>query len=146
MLPAPPGSICQAEPCSLHLHGATTNIAGRVYSAPDAPGLIMGTGNVGVELSMEFSSTYFSRDLGWSWAKVRNGTTTFEFGNKGAIMLLATPGQQSTVASYSWNQGLSWVDCNYTSSPIAVDDVVVDASLVSRVGVFSFLFHQRFLM
>jgi hypothetical protein len=41
-----------------------------VYSTPEAAGIIIGTGNVGIYLNDESLRTYISRDGGVTWSEI----------------------------------------------------------------------------
>lgn len=63
--------------CALHLHGPSSWAAPEgphpsVYSQASAPGLLVGTGNVGahLEFGAEATCTFLSRDGGLSWEDV----------------------------------------------------------------------------
>jgi hypothetical protein len=62
---------CSGE-CSLHLKGRTEQQGTPVYSSENAPGIILGTGNVGTYLSKDPSEihTYLSIDGGHNWKEI----------------------------------------------------------------------------
>ena len=71
-------SSCHSNPnagrtCRLHLHGATTQPTGMMYSAMGTTGLVIGVGTIGEYLSERANDqqTFFSRDAGSTWKKVR---------------------------------------------------------------------------
>ena len=75
--------------CSLHVHGFASKGSTPVFSAKNAPGLILVTGNVGPYLSYDpnETNTYFSRDGGVTWEEISKGVNTFQFADHGAIMM-----------------------------------------------------------
>lgn len=80
----------------LHLHSVTDmhNI-GRVFSSP-APGIVMGIGNTGKQLtSWEEGDLYVSDDAGVTWRQALEGAHHHEIGNNGAV-LVAVDGEEPT--------------------------------------------------
>ena len=70
----------------------------------------MATGNVGRKLSNfgDEINTYFSRDAGLVWYEVAKGSHIYEFGDHGALVVMADDQQATTKLLYSWNEGISW--------------------------------------
>lgn len=85
------GHLIRCEKCSLHLNGKTSHQFGPVYSSPSSTGLIMATGNVGHHLHSrpDEVNTYFSRDAGRNWEEILKGSYIYEYGDHGALMVLA---------------------------------------------------------
>ena len=81
------------DDCSLHVHGFASKGGAPIFSATNAPGLILVTGNVGPFLSYEDdqTNTYMSRDGGVSWEEIFKGAHMFQFGDHGAIMIGVRP-------------------------------------------------------
>eukprot|EP01102_Stenamoeba_stenopodia_P001552 TRINITY_DN1135_c0_g1_i5.p1 TRINITY_DN1135_c0_g1~~TRINITY_DN1135_c0_g1_i5.p1 ORF type:complete len:845 (-),score=131.32 TRINITY_DN1135_c0_g1_i5:147-2681(-) len=124
-IPPPAEETC--TDCFLNLFGLVDTIYGRVYSDPGSAGLILATGNVGKYLKKmtDDVNTYFSRDAGWSWRKIGDGSLTYEFGDHGGIIVTAPYDQKTTTIRYSWDQGITWVTCNLPNQ-IAVTNIVVE--------------------
>jgi len=60
-----------------------------VFSASTAPGLMLAMGNVGRELgAYEDASTFLTRDGGRTWTEVRKGPHLYEFGDRGALLVI----------------------------------------------------------
>ena len=70
----------------------------------------MATGNIGTSLSdnEDEINTYFSRDAGLSWDEVAKGSHIYEFGDHGALIVMANDVEASDTVLYSWNEGKSW--------------------------------------
>ncbi len=70
----------------------------------------MATGSVGgqLEFNVGLINTYFSRDGGHEWYEVAKGSHIYEFGDHGAIVVMANDEKETSSVSYSWNEGLSW--------------------------------------
>ncbi len=113
--------------CSLHLHGIT-DVFGPFYSAPSAVGLMMATGNIGAELTFRegLINTYFSRDGGHAWFEVAKGSHIYEFGDHGAIILMANDEVEVTDVLYTWNEGLTWESLRFTEHPVLVDNIMTE--------------------
>ena len=103
------GGVASASHCSLMLHGVT-DVFGPFYSTPTAVGLLMATGVVGSQLLFNEGeiNTYFSRDGGHEWAEVAKGSHIYEFGDHGALIVMANDMHETSSVSYSWNEGASW--------------------------------------
>ncbi|XXQ38040.1 VPS10 domain-containing protein [Plasmodiophora brassicae] len=112
--------------CHLHLHGIVDKY-GPFYSNAAAVGLIMATGTVGTHLNDDAvgMGTYLSRDAGLTWEEVARGSYIYEFGNHGGLIVMAQDAQPTTTVLYTWDQGLTWNEYAFASSPIEVDNVVV---------------------
>ncbi len=140
--------------CTLNLHGihkntdgiAESDIWGPVYTPGTAVGLILATGNVGLYLSDQLSdvATFFSRDGGISWKEVAKGSFVYEFGDHGAITvmansivslcsyLLSLDIDQTDSIIYSWNEGINWTECAFGSSML-VNDILVQPGGTSQM-------------
>ena len=60
-----------------------------MFSASTTPGLMLAMGNVGAELgNYEDASTFLTRDGGVTWSEVRRGPHLYEFGDRGALLVL----------------------------------------------------------
>ncbi|KAJ1859031.1 vacuolar protein sorting/targeting protein PEP1 [Coemansia sp. RSA 1822] len=101
----------QSGSCALHLHGYTeVSDPENIYSAKGAIGLVMGVGNVGPHLShIGQASTYLSTNGGVSWTQVRKGPMWHEFGDHGALLIVADRIHPVSVVEYSLDRGSSWL-------------------------------------
>ena len=122
--------------CSLHLHGVTDSW-GPFYSSKNAIGLVMATGNVGHHLSSKEDEvhTFFSRDAGLSWSMVRQGSHIYEYGDHGAVILIADDRKASTEVYYSWDEAMTWNELHYTDSPTEIENIVIEPQATSQVFV-----------
>lgn len=75
---------CTDQDCGLQLHFQGANFE-RVYSNKNAVGVLLGTGNMGryMENDLNTVKTYLSRDSGWTWMEIRNGSHTYELSDHG---------------------------------------------------------------
>eukprot|EP00939_MAST-03C_sp_MAST-3C-sp1_P004380 g4380.t1 len=125
--------MCTSKDCSLHLHGITSDW-GPFYSSESALGLIMATGNVGERLSFRGDeiNTYFSRDAGLTWYEVARGSHIYEFGDHGALIVMANDQQATTTIKYSWNEGISWESFEFTDTPMEVVNIIIEPTATSQ--------------
>ncbi|KAG0704558.1 hypothetical protein DFH29DRAFT_910863 [Suillus ampliporus] len=112
-LPAPSGSSCTSDPCSLHLHSVTDmHNYGSVFSSP-APGFVMGVGSVGKTLApYEHCNTYMSTDAGLTWSMVHEGTYQYEFGDSGSVIVIVNDEEPTDSIMYSTDMGQNWKTYN----------------------------------
>eukprot|EP01027_Heterolobosea_sp_BB2_P009383 GEZU01013836.1.p1 GENE.GEZU01013836.1~~GEZU01013836.1.p1 ORF type:complete len:695 (-),score=236.47 GEZU01013836.1:44-2128(-) len=122
------------EQCSLHLHGFASPGFSPLHSSGRAVGLILATGNVGPYLlgtvSADEANTYFSRDGGLKWEEIKKGSHIYEFANHGSIMALAKT-KATTSLTYSYNEGLTWLESNFTSSKVTVRNIYTSPDQMS---------------
>lgn len=78
---------CQAIDCGMQLHFLATPYFNRIYSNANSIGILLATGNVGqyLDTSLTNANTFLSRDGGWTWMKIRNGSHTYELTDHGII-------------------------------------------------------------
>ena len=70
---------------------------GPFYSVSSAIGLIISTGFIGEFLTpTESVNTYLSRDAGLTWIELCKGSTIYEIGDHGGIIVLAPYGIPTT--------------------------------------------------
>ena len=97
------------EDCSLHLHSVTDpHNFGPIFSST-APGLVMGVGSIGKQLSpYEECDTFLSTDAGLTWHMVRREAHMYEFGDTGSIILAVNDEQMTDTVDYSTDFGRTW--------------------------------------
>lgn len=61
------------------------------YSRPEVVGIIFANGNVGDSVSSEDADlgVYFTRDAGWNWQYVEAKPHIYEYGNRGALVIVS---------------------------------------------------------
>lgn len=121
------------EPCQLHLHGIT-DAYGPFYSDGNSVGLIMSTGVMGAHLKdLSYGvRTYFSRDAGLSWFEVAVGSHIYEFGDHGALIVMAKDDGPTTDLVYSWDQGISWTILKVSDTPVEIENIVIEPTATSE--------------
>ncbi|GAQ88924.1 vacuolar protein sorting 10 [Klebsormidium nitens] len=122
--------------CTLHLHGASSwqgsgNMPGFafVYSHPSAPGVLMGTGNVGQYLYQNGEvNTYVSGDAGRTWIEVARGAHIYEYGDYGGIIVMTKHylNGPTNEVMYSLDEGISWEVSQFADSPMDVFNIRVE--------------------
>jgi len=78
-------------------------------------------------------AVYFSRDAGWTWEYITNGSYTYEIGNRGAILLMTLDIQLTNEMRFSIDEGLNWTKCLMCNTTFDVDDIVSDPRMSSGV-------------
>ncbi|CAJ1350329.1 unnamed protein product [Effrenium voratum] len=126
--------ISCSKNCSLHLHDATfQDHFVPFYSYDKAVGIIMAAGNVGSHLSYnaEDSNTYLSRDGGLTWSEVRKGVYIYEFGNHGAVLVMAAVNSPTDSAIYSLDEGKTWQSVKLDTVLLNVTNILIEPTAVS---------------
>jgi len=106
--------------CSLHLVGVSgrvtrTTDTGAFFSSSGAVGLAMGVGNVGTSLgAYQDGNTYLTNDAGMTWIEVRRGPHKFEFGDRGALIVIVNDKDPTDHVRYSWDEGRTWESYTFT--------------------------------
>lgn len=95
--------------CSLHLHSVTDpHNFGPIFSST-APGLVMGIGSIGKQLSpYEECDTFLSTDAGLTWRMVRRQAHMYEFGDSGSVIVAVDDEEMTDIVNYSTDFGLTW--------------------------------------
>eukprot|EP00961_Rhodomonas_salina_P069313 930692-Rhodomonas_salina.1 len=95
----------------------------------------MATGNVGHHLHarQDETNTYFSRDAGRTWEEIRKGSYIYEFGDHGALMVMANNREATNRILYSWNEGLNWTEFQFWEHHIEVENIITEPSGTSQV-------------
>ncbi|RDL38307.1 Oligoxyloglucan reducing end-specific cellobiohydrolase [Venustampulla echinocandica] len=123
------GLTCDKK--DLHLHSVTDlSNSGRVFSSP-APGLVMGIGNTGDDLtSYKKGNLYVSDDAGLTWREGLKGPHKYEFGDQGSI-LVAIADEPTDKFQYSLNHGKDWnsVDIGEKIKPVQLTTTLDSTSL-----------------
>eukprot|EP00026_Physarum_polycephalum_P004266 Phypoly_transcript_04283.p1 GENE.Phypoly_transcript_04283~~Phypoly_transcript_04283.p1 ORF type:complete len:716 (+),score=73.77 Phypoly_transcript_04283:153-2150(+) len=136
LVPAP--MPCTGKNCGMMLHissKADNEMWGPVVVRRSAVGLILATGTIGPYVSNvgpNMTSTFFSRTAGLEWEQVTTHSSIYEYGDHGALMVLADNFSPTTTLSYSWNEGMNLVDCTFTKSAITVVDIVGSPNATSQ--------------
>eukprot|EP00002_Diphylleia_rotans_P011359 TRINITY_DN2246_c0_g1_i2.p1 TRINITY_DN2246_c0_g1~~TRINITY_DN2246_c0_g1_i2.p1 ORF type:complete len:688 (-),score=116.94 TRINITY_DN2246_c0_g1_i2:832-2895(-) len=132
---------CQDLPqfnCHLHLHGITSAFLSSdfppFYSVPSAAGLVIATGNVGPNLFLhqDSMSIFFSSDAGLTWKEVRKGPHIYEFGDHGAIIVMASTAAATNKLVYSWDHGKTWSEYEFVKVPFDVENIITEPSATSQ--------------
>ena len=120
--------------CSLHVHGIT-DAWGPLYSSKNAIGLVMATGNVGRQLSTKEDEvhTFFSRDAGLTWHMVREGSHIYEYGDHGAVIVIADDRRAAKEIYYSWDEAFTWNELRIADEPFEIENVVIEPMATSQV-------------
>eukprot|EP00095_Tigriopus_kingsejongensis_P005304 maker-scaffold337_size202799-snap-gene-0.21 protein:Tk05304 transcript:maker-scaffold337_size202799-snap-gene-0.21-mRNA-1 annotation:"sortilin-related receptor" len=113
--------------CSLHIaqqlskrFPSTRSIP--VLSSKSAVGIVMATGNMGMNLSHR-SNVFLSADAGLSWHQVLKGSYYFNIGDHGGIIVAVkyykTEGWTNELL-YSTNEGLDWKSIVFYKEPLRI--------------------------
>ncbi|CAD8114785.1 unnamed protein product [Paramecium sonneborni] len=117
---------CGGE-CSLHFVGRTESYRQTIYTVDQAPGIVLGVGNVGLFITQE-QNTYMSADGGQNWIEVRKGSHVFEIADFGGIIVMAKDFEPTNEIIYSIDYGKTW------KTKIIYDDLFIAQNLVTEAS------------
>jgi len=122
------------DDCSLHLHGFSERTDWRIsYSSPSAVGLMMATGNVGEHLGrVDDADTFVTRDGGLTWHLAQRGIYKWEYGDQGSIIVIVKSGEPTNTVLYSLNEGVDWIEYEFSEKMMLIDDISTVPSDTSR--------------
>lgn len=105
-----------SDDCFINLHSPAEYRFRGWKTRSEAIGIMLSTGNTGKYLSRDADevNTYISRDAGWTWSMIKNESHIYEVSNGGALIVSTSDEYDTSVLSYSWNEGLHWVDCQFS--------------------------------
>lgn len=120
--------------CSLNLHGFTERPDYRdTFSSTSAVGILIGVGSVGEYLQPYLeSSTFISTDGGVTWKEIKKGAYTWEYGDRGTILLLVAAYDKTDEFIYSTDDGQTWVSYKFSDKPVEVQDLATVPTDSSR--------------
>ncbi|KAJ7128312.1 Oligoxyloglucan reducing end-specific cellobiohydrolase [Mycena epipterygia] len=125
---------CQAANCTLHLQGHTAHDnleAGYSHSA--IAGVIMAVGNVGESLATyDESDMFLSRDAGLTWEEVRKDPHIWEFGDFGALLVMAKARTPIDHVVFSTDEGLNWAEYRFSGDKVFVRSIATVQPATSR--------------
>jgi len=103
------------------------------YSVPEAIGIIFTNGNVGDSVSPDVADigVYFSRDAGWTWQFVEPEPHIYEYGNRGAIVIMVKNEETTDLVQYSLNEGKTWDMCHFGTA-FEVGNIISDPDFGTR--------------
>jgi len=98
------------------------------YSAPSAIGLIIGTGSIGDHLSTNINeiNTYISRDGGLTWLEAIKGTSIYEIGDHGGIIIMAPYGVPTQIVYYTTDFGQTVRTFQFTTSDVYIWNIITE--------------------
>jgi len=108
---------------------------GPIYSNTNAVGIVMATGNVGDSLDttgLDDVNTYISRDAGWTWYEIDQGSNIYEFADFGSLLLMADNLIETDTVQYSWDQGHTWTQLKITATPMEITNIMVEPGLTTQ--------------
>nr|XP_061792495.1 VPS10 domain-containing receptor SorCS3-like [Nerophis lumbriciformis] len=133
--------------CSLHLQLQTSEnpyLSGAISTKSSAPGIIVATGNIGTELSYNNVGMYISSDAGNSWRQIFEEEHNVWFLDKGgALVAVKQPSVPNRHLWVSFDEGRQWTQHSFSSVPLFVDGVLVEAGAENQIMTFFGHFSHR---
>jgi hypothetical protein len=120
------------DKCSLNIHGYTERKnKGHTFYSQSAIGLMLGTGNVGQYLNPIKDDgsidgevdTFMTADGGITWKSAKKGQYMWEYGDQGSIIVIVKDNQMTKSIHYSLNEGDSWIEYEFSSEEIMIQDI-----------------------
>ncbi|KAF7216643.1 VPS10 domain-containing receptor SorCS3 isoform X1 [Nothobranchius furzeri] len=133
--------------CSLHLqlHGSENPyVSGAISSKSSVPGIIVATGNIGPELSYNNVGMFITSDAGNSWRPIFEEEHNIWFLDKGgALVAVKQPSVSTRHLWVSFDEGRQWTQHSFSSVPLFVDGVLVEAGAQNQIMTFFGHFSHR---
>ncbi|XP_061628113.1 VPS10 domain-containing receptor SorCS3 [Phyllopteryx taeniolatus] len=133
--------------CSLHLQLQTSEnpyLSGAISTKNSAPGIILATGNIGAELSYNNVAMYISSDAGNNWRQIFEEEHNVWFLDKeGALVAVKQPSVPTRHLWVSFDEGRQWTQHSFSSVPLFVDGVLVEAAADNQIMTFFGHFSHR---
>uniref|UniRef100_A0A8C6TN56 Sortilin related VPS10 domain containing receptor 3 n=1 Tax=Neogobius melanostomus TaxID=47308 RepID=A0A8C6TN56_9GOBI len=133
--------------CSLHLQlqmSENPYLSGAISTKSSAPGIIVATGNIGPELSYNNVGMFISSDAGNSWRQIFEEEHNVWFLDKGgALVAVKQPTVPTRNLWISFDEGRQWTQHSFSSVPLFVDGVLVDAGADNQIMTFFGHFSHR---
>ncbi|KAK9765550.1 vacuolar protein sorting/targeting protein PEP1 [Basidiobolus ranarum] len=127
---------CQGEACSLNIHSYTERQDPQnIFSSSSAVGLMMAVGNIGDHLTdYTDGDTFLSRDAGRTWKEIRKEAHMYEFGDHGAILIIANDEEPTDHISYSFDEGATFKDYYFAKAneKIRLSTIAIEPQSTSR--------------
>ncbi|KAJ1734517.1 vacuolar protein sorting/targeting protein PEP1 [Coemansia biformis] len=119
------GRAIDCADCTLNLFSRSAMVSvGRLYSAPSAPGILLGIGSVDTHLGRYMQShTYMSRDGGISWVEVSPSESQYEFVDHGALLVTVDDSAPTDTLRYSADGGRTWMNYRFSDSRVVIDRI-----------------------
>jgi hypothetical protein len=92
----------------------------------NAPLVVLAVGSIGLYLNHSALKTYLSIDGGRSWKEVFDGTSFFEIGDRGRVLVIATDSNETDSVSLSIDGGLSWSEIKITNTPFRISGIATE--------------------
>ncbi|KAF7220419.1 VPS10 domain-containing receptor SorCS3 [Nothobranchius furzeri] len=153
LLPAPATDVvgnnlhCILPFCSLHLHlemSENPYTSGPITSKKSVPGIIVGTGNIGIELSSSNLGMFITSDAGNSWRQIFDEEYNIWFLDNGGALLgvlhAATPIRHLWI---SLDEGKKWDRHSFSLAPLYVDGVLMEPESDNHIITFFGHFSHR---
>ncbi|XP_036083360.1 VPS10 domain-containing receptor SorCS2 isoform X1 [Rousettus aegyptiacus] len=119
---------CKPPDCHLHLHlrwADNPYVSGTVHTKDNAPGLIMGAGNLGSQLVEYKEEMYITSDCGHTWRQVfEEEHHVLYLDHGGVIVAIKDTSIPLKILKFSVDEGLSWSTHNFTSTSVFVDGLL----------------------
>ncbi|XP_033827186.1 VPS10 domain-containing receptor SorCS3 [Periophthalmus magnuspinnatus] len=133
--------------CSLHLQlqmSENPYLSGAITTKSSAPGIIVATGNIGPELSYNNVGMFISSDAGNSWRQIFEEEHNVWFLDKGgALVAVKQPSIPTRNLWISFDEGRQWTQHTFSSVPLFVDGVLVEAGAENQIMTFFGHFSHR---
>ncbi|KAM3622591.1 uncharacterized protein V6R79_000720 [Siganus canaliculatus] len=133
--------------CSLHLQlqmSENPYLSGTISTKSSAPGIIVATGNIGPELSYNNVGMFISSDAGNSWRQIFEEEHNVWFLDKGgALVAVKQPSVPTRHLWVSFDEGWQWTKHSFSSVPLFVDGVLVEAGAENQIMTFFGHFSHR---
>ncbi|XP_076438284.1 sortilin-related receptor-like [Babylonia areolata] len=129
----------QSRGCSLHLSQEFSRLypgsqVQPILSRPSAPGIILASGTVGGSLKNQ-QDLFVSRDAGYTWYQVMDGSYQFSMADHGGVILAAQQFQPTDTVYYSTDEGETWHSYQFHTEAVRIYGILTEPG--EKTTVFS---------
>lgn len=135
LLSPPPNEECLSNQCFLHLQSLSSH--SDATSNPNAPGILVATGNVGKYLRSDPVNTYLSKNAGHTWVLVHHGDYRAEISEQGGLIILGRNDGPTVELLMSWDVGRTFTRTEFSTVEVFISSLHTDPEKQGTIFIVS---------